>query len=163
MTARKDYIMKQAGLLTIFTLIVLLVTVGTATAAQTPFSATLSGSNEVVPVNTTMQGIAKFHLNGSGNLDFKLVVTKIGSPVVAAHIHCGVVGVNGPVGVTLYPGPATTMNGMLAKGTITAPNAGNACGWGNVAAVVSAIQAGITYVNVHTAANLGGEIRGQIK
>ena len=155
--------MKKASLWFIFTLITLLVTVGTATASQTPFSTKLSGSNEVPAVNTPMQGIAKFHLNGSGNLDFKLVVTKNSSPVVAAHIHCAPVGVNGPVGVTLYAGPPTTKNGMLAKGTITAPNAVNACGWGDVAAVVGAIQGGGAYVNVHTVANLGGEIRGQIQ
>ena len=96
--------------------------------------------------------------------------------VFAAHIHCGAVGVNGPVGVTLFMGtPAGgAFDGTLAEGTIIAPDPGNACGWADVAAVLTAIQSGNTYVNVHTndgvpPANTGpgdfpgGEIRGQIR
>jgi hypothetical protein len=63
---------------------------------------------------------------------------------------------------------------MLAQGTITAPDAGNACGWTDLAAVLAAINSGNTYVNVHTNDGVappntgpgdfpGGEIRGQIK
>ena len=72
--------------------------------------------------------------------------------VFAAHIHCGVVGVNGPVGVTLFMGaPAGgRVNGTLAEGTITAPDPGNGCGWADLTAVLAAMGSGATYVNVHT-------------
>jgi hypothetical protein len=96
--------------------------------------------------------------------------------VFAAHIHCGAVGVNGPIGVTLFMGaPAGgTVNGTLAEGTITAPDLGNGCGWVDLAVVVAAIQSGETYVNVHTNDEVappntgpgdfpGGEIRGQVR
>jgi CHRD domain len=96
--------------------------------------------------------------------------------VFAAHIHCGAVGVNGPVGVTLFSGaPAGgAVEGTLAEGTITAPDPGNACGWTDLAAVLAAIESGATYVNVHTNDGVappntgagdfpGGEIRGQIR
>jgi hypothetical protein len=61
------------------------------------------------------------------------------------------------------PGNMGPVNGILAEGLITAPDAGNACGWETLADVVAAIESGDTYVNVHT--NPGtpsGEIRGQI-
>ena len=93
-----------------------------------------------------------------------------------AHIHCGGVGVNGPIGVTLFMGApaAGRVNGTLAEGTITAPDPGNACGWTDLAAVLAAIDSGATYVNVHTNDGVdppntgpgdfpGGEIRGQVR
>jgi CHRD domain len=106
---------------------------------------------------------------------FKVNVANIDN-TVAAHIHCGAVGVNGPVGVTLFmaaPAGGVT-NGTLAEGTITVPDAGNACGWTDTAAVLAAMQTGETYVNVHTNDGVpppntrpgdfpGGEIRGQIR
>ncbi|TDI51295.1 MAG: CHRD domain-containing protein, partial [Acidobacteria bacterium] len=77
--------------------------------------------------------------------------------------HCAPADDNGPVGVTLFSGGPTSDNGVLAQGEIAAPNPGNACGWGNVDAVIAAMANGGAYVNVHTLANLGGEIRGQLK
>jgi hypothetical protein len=63
---------------------------------------------------------------------------------------------------------------VLAKGEITAPDAGNSCGWVTLDDVVAAMRTGDTYVNVHTNDGIdptntgpgdfpGGEIRGQIK
>ena len=71
--------------------------------------------------------MAKFKLSKDGTaLAFKVNVANIDN-VFAAHIHCGAVGVNGPVGVTLFAGaPAGgRVNGTLAEGTITAPDPGN--------------------------------------
>ena len=137
------------------------------------FVAPLSGAQEVPARDTPATGVAKFKLRDEGLL-FKVNVENIDN-VFAAHIHCGAVGVNGPVGVTLFMGtPAGgAFDGTLAEGTIIAPDPGNACGWADVAAVLTAIQSGNTYVNVHTndgvpPANTGpgdfpgGEIRGQI-
>ena len=104
----------------------------------------------------------------------KAVVANIDN-TVATHIHCGAVGLNGPVGVTLFMGPPATgrLNGTLAEGTITAPDPGNGCGWTDLAAVLAAINSGDT-VNVHTNDGVallntgpgdipGGEIHGQIR
>jgi hypothetical protein len=66
------------------------------------------------------------------------------------------------------------VNGTLAQGTITAPDAGNGCGWVDLAAVLAAMESGDTYVNVHTDDGVappntgpgdfpGGEIRGQVR
>jgi CHRD domain len=121
-------------------------------------------------------GVATFKLRDDGTaLAFKLNVANLDN-AVAAHIHCGAVGVNGPVGVTLFMGsPAGgRVNGTLAQGTITTPDAGNLCGWTDLAAVLAAMGSGATYVNVHTNDGVpptdtgpgdfpGGEIRGQIR
>jgi hypothetical protein len=140
------------------------------------FVATLSGGEEVPARDTQATGVAKVKVREDGAaLLFKVNVANIDN-AVAAHIHCGAVGVNGPVGVTLFMGPPAggAVNGTLAEGTITAPDAGNACGWTDLAAVVAAMQTGDTYVNVHTNDGVppintgpgdfpGGEIRGQVR
>lgn len=126
------------------------------------FRAHLNGGGEVPPVDTSAQGQAIFQLSSDGSsLDFKLIVANI-EDVFASHIHCAPAGVNGPVGVTLFGGATVSPDGILSQGTITAPNAGNACGWESLADVVDAIDAGGAYVNVHTTANPGGEVRGQL-
>ena len=94
------------------------------------FVAPLSGDEEVPVRDTKAVGVAKFKLRDDGAaLNFKVNVANIHN-VVAAHIHCGAVGVNGPVGVTLFgAAPAGgRVSGTLAQGTITAPDPGNACG-----------------------------------
>ena len=147
-----------------------------AASAGDNFVATLSGGEEVPARDTQATGVAKFKLREDGAaLLFRVNVANIDN-VVAAHIHCGAVGVNGPVGVTLFMGsPAGgAVTGTLAEGTITAPDAGNACGWTDLAAVLAAIETGNTYVNVHTNDGVapintgpgdfpGGEIRGQVR
>jgi hypothetical protein len=140
------------------------------------FVATLSGDQEVPPRDTQAVGVATFKLREDGTaLAFKVNVANIDN-AFAAHIHCGAVGINGPVGVTLFMGtPAGgRVNGTLAQGTITAPDPGNACGWTDLAAVLAAMGSGDTYVNVHTNDGVappntgpgdfpGGEIRGQVR
>jgi hypothetical protein len=140
------------------------------------FVAPLSGDQEVPARDTQAVGVATFKLRDDGTaLAFKVNVANIDNPFMA-HIHCGAVGVNGPIGVTLFMGApaAGRVNGTLAEGTITAPDAGNGCGWTDLAAVLAAIDSGATYVNVHTNDGVdppntgpgdfpGGEIRGQIR
>jgi hypothetical protein len=147
-----------------------------AALAGDNFVATLSGGQEVPARDTQAVGVATFKLGEDGAaLAFKLNVANLDN-AVAAHIHCGAVGVNGPVGVTLFMGdPAGgPVNGTLAEGTITAPDPLNGCGWTDLAAVLAAIASGDTYVNVHTNDGVappntgpgdfpGGEIRGQIR
>lgn len=140
------------------------------------FVAPLSGGEEVPPRETTAAGNAVFKLNEEGTeLSFKLIVGKIENPV-AAHIHCATAGVNGPVGVNLFSGTpgGGRSDGILADGVITAPNAGNGCGWSTLQDVIQAMRGGDTYVNVHTNDGdaeqnegpgdfPGGEIRGQVR
>jgi hypothetical protein len=152
--------MRRLVLLTL-SLSVALAVLPSTVSAGTNFVATMSGDEEVPPVETQARGVAKFKLRDEG-LVFKVNVANI-EDVVASHIHCGAVGVNGPIGVTLFAGGPVSPNGTLAKGVITAPDEDNGCGWTDLDAVVAALESGNTYVNVHTVANPGGEIRGQVK
>jgi hypothetical protein len=152
-----------------------LLAVAPAAVAGDNFVATLSGGQEVPARDTQARGVATFKLSADGTaLAFKLNVANLDN-VVAAHIHCGGVGVNGPVGVTLFMGApgGGRVDGTLAEGTITAPDAGNLCGWADLTAVLAAMGSGNTYVNVHTNDGVdppntgpgdfpGGEIRGQV-
>lgn len=108
-------------------------------------TATLSGSNEVPPVTTPASGSATVNFAPSSGVIF-YDVTATGLSGVAAHIHQAPAGVNGPVIVTFSGGP-THWSGQA---TLT-PEQG------------AALLSGGTYVNVHTAANPGGEIRGQLQ
>lgn len=168
--------MKRAIILAMVTALAFGAVAPAASAQPTSFRAVLSGADEVPPRDTLARGVATFRFAPDGTeLGFRLVVANIQN-VVAAHIHCGAPGVNGPVGVTLFSGAAPgggRTDGILAEGTVTSPDPGNTCGWTTLAAVMTAIETGNTYVNVHTndgvdPANTGpgdfpgGEIRGQI-
>ena len=116
------------------------------------FAATLSGAAEVPPVTTNATGTATFTLTGN-SLAFAITVTDI-DEANAAHIHAGAAGANGGVMVGLFDGPTTAagFSGTLAEGTVTV-----------VDSVITRLQNGTAYVNVHTDANPGGEIRGQVQ
>ena len=142
--------------------------------AAAAYATSLSGAEEVPPRTTDARGSANIQVNKDGTLSYTVFVDDIEN-VFASHIHCGAMGVNGPVGVTLFSGTpgSGAISGTLAKGTITAPDPGNGCGWATVADVVAAINSGNTYVNVHTNDGVapsntgpgdfpGGEIRGQV-
>ncbi|MCR8915410.1 PQQ-dependent sugar dehydrogenase [Marinobacter panjinensis] len=131
--------------------------------APNRFRTHLSGSEEVPATETRAQGQATFEMNRTANhLSFRLIVANI-EGVVAAHIHCAPEGVNGPVGVTLFSGGPVSPDGTLASGNVSEPGSGNACGWGSIGDVLTAMRLGNAYVNVHTLANPPGEIRGQIR
>ena len=148
-----------------------------ADAGDTTSRSHLHARDEVPPNESLAQGQAIFHLSGDGTqLDYKLIAANIDN-VVFAHIHVAPAGVNGPVVAFLY-GPAAAgsgrSSGVLAQGTITADDLIGPLTGQSLTALVDAIRAGNTYVNVHTddgvaPAGTGpgdlpaGEIRGQIR
>ena len=114
-----------------------------------------------VESNATGQAVVKDH--GDGELSFKVLVAGLQNAVVA-HIHCGEEGEVGPPGVLLFPLtlPPIDVNGILAQGPIDViPD--NDCGWADNFDVIDAINDGDAYVNIHTAQNQPGEIRGQLE
>jgi len=106
----------------------------------------LTGAEEVPPVSTSAKGDGRFTIGSDGSV--KGSVTTTGVQGTAAHIHQGAKGQNGPVIVPL------TKNGD----TYTAPDGAKLN-----EAQMSAYKAGNLYVNVHSAANKGGEIRAQLQ
>jgi hypothetical protein len=140
------------------------------------FFAHLSGDEEVPVRETRAVGQAVFHLSQDGTaLDYTLIVANIEN-VVAAHIHVGAVGVNGPVVAFLagpFPPGGGRVDGVLAKGTITAANLVGPLAGHPLSDLISEMTAGNTCVNVHTNDGIapintgpgdfpGGEVRGQI-
>jgi hypothetical protein len=127
----------------------------------TTFTAQLTGDEEVPPSGSDATGSAAFTLDGD-SMQYTLNVTNIYN-VTAAHIHVAPVGVNGPVVVPLFSGNATGLvDGVLAEGTITADDLAGPLAGMTMDDLVAEIDSGNTYVNVHTSAFPGGEIRGQI-
>lgn len=116
-----------------------------------PFDAMLSGAQQVPAITTMANGVATFTLNSMLNeITYSVVTDGLSGPITMAHIHGGAIGVSGGVLVDLSAG----INGNQITGTIT--------GAAITDALINAMLKGETYVNVHTTANPGGEIRGQI-
>jgi hypothetical protein len=126
------------------------------------FEATLTGDQEVPPVETDMLGDVDVEIENN-RLEVVLNVRNNMHDIFAAHIHCAPPGENGPVGVTLFMGSFTKESGVLAKGIIKAPDVGNECGWADIDDIVAAMQSGNAYVNVHTTAESGGFPSGEIR
>jgi hypothetical protein len=124
----------------------------------------LTGAGEVPPVTTDAAGMVALRVT-EGSIEFSLQVDPLpASAVTAAHIHAGAAGVNGPIIFTLYNSASQGAFAGKAGGTLTASNltAQPAAGVASFADAVDAILSGGAYVNVHTTANTGGEIRGQL-
>jgi hypothetical protein len=138
--------------------------------ADTIYTATLLGSNEVPPVSTAGTGFGTFTLNGN-LLSINESFSGLTSPANAAHIHCcGPVGVNEIVAVPFTPFPSATSGTFMATVDLTLAATYNAAfitqEGGTVAlaeaGLIAALNSGNTYANIHTANFPGGEIRGQI-
>jgi hypothetical protein len=130
-------------------LIALAIVVGGAcssAALAKDIKVTLSGGNEVPPVTTSASGGGTISVADDGAVSGS--VTTKGVSGTAAHIHIGAAGKNGPVVVPL------TKDGDTYK--VPAGAKLNA-------EQLTAFKAGDLYVNVHSAANPNGEIRGQLK
>lgn len=135
-----------------------------AFAAPRTYVAHMTGSNEVPPVETKGQGQTVFQLNADGTeLSFRQTVANLEN-VRFSHIHAAPAGQNGPIVVTLYPGPTTSgrTQGVLVEGTITSSDLEGSLSGMALSDLVALIEAGNAYVNVHTDAQPSGEIRGQI-
>ena len=115
-------------------------------AAAAPMKITLSGDQEVPPVKSAGTGAGTIDVGTDGLVSGSVTTTGIAG--TAAHIHEGASGKNGPVIVPL------TKNGD----TYDVP-----AGSKFTDAQVASLKAGNLYVNVHTAANPGGELRVQLK
>jgi hypothetical protein len=118
-----------------------------AALAQNYYSAALDGAQEVPPVAGAGRGFGIVrHDTASNAVRVFVFHESLTAAPTAAHLHLGAVGVNGGIVVPLNPTSANTFTGT---GTLTPAQA-------------TALSSGGTYVNVHTAANPGGEIRGQV-
>jgi len=109
-------------------------------------SVKLSGAEEVPPASTSGSGKGSFRIADDGSVSGS--VTTTGVPGTAAHINQAAKGANGPVIVPL------TKDGD----TYSVPE-----GKKLTEAQMQAFKAGNLYVNVHSNAYKGGEVRGQLQ
>lgn len=117
------------------------------------FTAILEGSQEVPPVTTTASGTGTFVLNANGTqLSYNVTVNGLSGPITASHFHNGLPGVVAPVvrGITFTN---NTSSGVWMSTDATQPLTDS---------LLSELLTGRLYVNVHTSANPGGEIRGRV-
>jgi hypothetical protein len=122
---------------------------GAAGAATLHFTATLKGADETPPNTTAGTGAVDATLDTSTK-QFSYTVTYSGltGPAVAAHFHGPAApGASAP---PVLPVPKTALaNPMSGSGALTD-------------AQIADLEAGKWYFNIHTAANPGGEVRGQV-
>jgi hypothetical protein len=107
--------------------------------------ATINGANEVDPTASTATGFGIFSYDDATNeLTYNISFSGLSSAETGAHIHQGIVGVDGSILFTLLSGSPKT-------GTVTLS-----------VSQETSLLAGELYINIHSNNFPGGEIRGQI-
>jgi len=121
----------------------------TASAQQKNFMATLGGGSEVPAVSGAGKGMATVILDpASKSITYEIDYSGLSGPATAAHIH-GPAATGANAGVVVPLGDKAPPSPI--KGTAKLTDA-----------QIADLEAGKDYVNVHTDANKGGEIRGQL-
>jgi hypothetical protein len=120
---------------------------GYSQAAMETFKGNLTNAAEVPPTTGSGSGTATVTLDtATKSINYNVTYSGLSGPAAAAHIHCGAAaGANSGVAVP-FPSAASPITGTA---TMTD-------------AQIADLEAGKCYVNVHTAANKGGEIRAQL-
>ncbi len=118
-----------------------------AYAEMIALSAELSGANEVPPNDSDGTGMAEAMLDTETRmLTVTITYEGLTGPAIGAHIH-GPVGTDANAGI-MVPLPSAT---SPIEGSIEL-----------TASQVEDVKTGMSYVNIHTEAHPGGELRGQL-
>jgi len=118
-------------------------------AAMVNLKADLKASNEVPPGSGAGKGeVTATYDTASKKLSWKGSYSGLSGPATAAHFHTGEAGKNGGIAVPIFAG-AAAKSPFEGSATLTDAQAAD-------------LMAGKLYVNIHTAANKAGEIRGQV-
>jgi hypothetical protein len=127
--------------------VAVLLSAGVGLASAATVHVTLKGSHETPPVKTMASGYGVIEVSADGTVTGK--VSTRGVTGTMAHIHEGAPGQAGKPIIALAPGPHGTWT--VPDGSKLSPHQ------------MKEFMAGDLYVNVHSAAHPGGEIRGQLK
>lgn len=121
-------------------------TAGAAMAEEMKFSAELTGAAEVPPVETSATGMIEATFDSDSKmLSWEVTSEGLSGDATAAHFH-------GPAAEGENAGPVVPVPlDMLAEGSAELTDK-----------QAQQLQDGMLYFNIHTAANPGGELRGQM-
>jgi len=123
--------------------------------APASYKADLSAASEVPPNQSTGKGAATVTYDDSTKtVTWEGTFTGLSGPATAAHIH-GPAEAGKNAGVIVAISQAGTPFTSPFQGSMKLAD-------DKAAALASALSAGQAYVNIHTAANPGGELRGQL-
>jgi CHRD domain len=134
------------------------------------FSASLSGDNEVPPINSAGTGNFEMTIQ-PGAITFSLTFSDLSSPLAVAHLHFAPSKVPGGVMIFLCGGgnqpacPAATsgtITGTITAANVTGPTTQGIVP-GNLDAALEAVRNDLSYANMHTMNFPGGEIRGPVQ
>ncbi len=150
---------------------------GGADAALIAYRATLSGAAENPPNASAGSGIVMLAYDTDAlTLQIDVAFSDLGSPTTNAHIHCCVLPTaNAGVATTLPTFPGFPQN--VTSGTFSSlldlnvassfnPSFQSNVGGGSVSgardALITGLNAGLAYFNIHTVQFGGGEVRGNL-
>ncbi|MEL6923357.1 MAG: CHRD domain-containing protein, partial [Bacteroidota bacterium] len=115
------------------------------------FDTWLMGAQEVPAVATAAMGLASVHLSaGFDSLSYRIVTNNMSGNILGAHFHSAALGANGGVILDL----SSDINGPEVEGSLGASAISSD--------IVNTLLSGDSYLNLHTAAHMGGEVRGQV-
>ena len=153
-----------------------IVAAAVATGGGRKISERLSGYQET-PLTLSTTGHGKFNATISrfdDRIEYRLSYADLEGSVTQAHIHLGqratTGGIsvflctnlgNGPAGTQACPAAPATVSGTIRPADVIGPT-GQGISAGQYGELLDAIDAGVTYVNVHSTLYPGGEIRAQI-
>ena len=146
-----EKLLKTMMVMAVGSILILAISAAPARAQLSTFTALLNSGQEPPPNTNTSNafGVAFMTLDGiTGELCFSITYTdeRLTSAETAAHFHAPAPpGVNAGVIIPLPPGSPKNGCVTLAEGQ------------------ADLFFAGLVYINVHTANNPGGEIRGQVQ
>jgi CHRD domain len=151
-----------------------------ATGGGRSINERLSGFQETpVPLSTTGNGKFKAQISRfQDKIEYRLSYADLEGAVTQAHIHFGHEGgapggisvwlcannppiTNAPAGTQACPAPSGTITGTIRPENVVGPT-GQGIDAGQYDEFLDALEAGLTYVNVHSSKYAGGEIRAQI-
>lgn len=150
--------------------------VATALAVEgDDISVTATGYEEVPSISTAGRATLQAQIaSDEQSVGYALAYEGLDGAITQAHIHLAQKGVNGgisaflctnvgngPPGTPACPPPPAEVTDTLVAADVVGP-AGQGLAAGELGELIAALRAGAAYVNVHTTAYPGGEVRGQI-
>jgi len=125
--------------------------VGSANAAPESFKVDLTGAQQVPPVESPGKGTADLTYDPATRmLTWSVTYSGLSTPATMAHFHGpAAAGKNGPVAIWISTKGGSAASPIKGEATLTPEQA-------------QQFSAGEWYINVHTQAHPGGEIRGQV-